>query len=307
MRDEIKTTGHLKLKGVVRLLRQSLRKLTANDPLRMAGATAFFTSFALPFFVLLLTQILGLVLNPQKLRRELFEDLSGTFGTQSVGQIINTLVAFRQLASNWAITILGFVFLLLVCTTLLMVIKGSINQLWQIRVHGHEGFLQKIGRRLQSVLIIAGTGLLFLISIAAEGIKAFLGKALQRLSPETTPYFTGALTYFFSLLFVTLWFGILFRLLPDARPKWRIAFTGGLVTAVLFNIGKYGLRLLLNYSNLNSLYGTSASVVLVLLFVFYTSLIMYFGAAFTDVWADYRNNPVQPKSYAARYKLTELT
>jgi membrane protein len=249
---------------------------------------------------------LGLVFNPYRLRKELFEDLSGTFGKQPVEQVFGTLIAFRDLASNWIITTLGVMFLLLVSTTLLMVIKRSINQIWRIKIHRKQGFIMSLLRRLQSILIIAGTGILFLISIIAEALKAFLGKGLEQLSPVAASYFTGILTYFFSLVIVTAWFGILFRILPDAKPRWKIALTGGLATAILFNIGKFFLRLLLTSSNLNSLYGTSASVVLLLLFVFYTSLIMYFGAAFTHAWAEYRGRHIRPRHYATSYRLTEV-
>ncbi len=272
----------------------------------MAGATAFFTSFALPFILILLLQFLGLVFDPRKLRKELFEDLAGIFGTQSMRQVISTLVAFRHLASSWFIAVIGFMFLLMVSTTLLMVIKGSINQLWRIRVHNNQPFLLTLRNRLQSVMIIVFTAMLFLISILAEAAKAFLTKVLSHLSPGTTTFFLGTFTYLISVLIATVWFGILFRLLPDARPKWSVAFTGGLLTSVLLNIGKYILRLLLTYSNLNSLYGTSANIVLILLFVFYCSLIMYFGAAFTRVWAEYKNIPILPRYYAVRYKLTEV-
>jgi membrane protein len=288
------------------LFKKTFLKLVHNDPLRMAGATAFFTSFALPFILLLLLQALGLVIDPYKLRHELFKDVSSLFGVQSMRQVIATLVAFRDLASNPFITIFGILFLLMVSTTLLMVIKASINQLWRIRIEHNRGFWSRLGTRLQSVLIIAGTGILFVINIIAEGAKAYLGKNISELSPALSFYFFGVVNYILSLLFVTLWFGIIFRLLPDARPPWKVAFTGAFVTAILFTIGKFVLRLLLTSGNLNSLYGTSASAVLILLFVFYTSLIMYFGATFTRVWAEYRNLHITPLPYAARYTLTDV-
>jgi membrane protein len=293
------------VKHLPQLFKKAFVKLVHNDPLRMAGATAFFTSFALPFILILLLQLLGLVFDPRQVRKELFGDLSTLFGSQSVRQVVDTLIAFRHLATNPFITFAGAVFLLLVSTTLLMVIKGSINQLWRIRVEDSRSFLSKLGTRLQSVLIIAATGILFVISIIAEAAKAYIGNKLYPLWPNIASHFMGTFTYIISLLLVTVWFGIIFRLLPDARPTWKVAFTGAFVTAVLFNLGKYILRLLLTYNNLTSLYGTSASVVLVLLFVFYTSLIMYFGVAFTRIWAEYRQQPIRPMPYAAHYKLTD--
>lgn len=288
------------------LFKQAYVKLIHNDPLRMAGATAFFTSFALPFILIILTQFLSLVIDPLKLRRELFDDLSNVFGTESVREVINTLIAFRQLANNVFFTIIGVLFLLMVATTLLMIVKESINQLWRIRISMNRSFIKRLFSRLQSVVIIVATGILIMISIVAEAVKANMGKSLYEISPTVSFYFTNAATYFLSLLFVTLWFGILFRMLPDARPTWKISFTGAFVTAILFIIGKYLLRLLLTYSNLNTLYGTSASVVLILLFVFYSSLILYFGAAFTATWADYLHKPIRPLHYATKYKVMKV-
>jgi membrane protein len=288
------------------LLKRTLKILSHNDPLRMAGATAFFTSFALPFILILLTQFMGLIIDPLKIRRELYEDLSGVIGRESMRQVVDTLIAFRQLASNLWITVFGFLFLLMVATTLLMVVKGSINQLWRIKVEEGRGFFQQLRTRLKSVLIILATGVLIIISIVAEALKAQMGQGLGKLWPTFAFYFNGAVTYLFSLLFVTLWFGIIFRLLPDARPSWRVSFTGAFVTAILFTIGKYVLRLLLINSNIGTLYGTSASIVLILLFVFYTSLILYFGAAFTRVWADHLHSPIKPLSYARRYRVEEV-
>jgi membrane protein len=200
------------IKHLPGLFKKAFSILIQNDPLRMAGATAFFTSFALPFILILLLQVLGLVINPQKLRRELFEDLAGMFGIQSVQQMVDTLIAFRHLANNIFITIAGVFFLLLVSTTLLMIIKGSINQLWRIKVESKRNFFVQLGSRLQSVLIIAATGILFVISIVAEAGKARVSSSMYRLSPDVAFYVMGGLTYLLSLLFVTLWFGFIFRL-----------------------------------------------------------------------------------------------
>lgn len=272
----------------------------------MAGATAFFTSFALPFILILITQLLGLFINPLQLRREIYADLTSVFGRESVRQIVDTLIAFRQLASNIWFNLLGTLFLLMVATTLLMVVKSSINQLWRIRAGKGRSFLGRLRTRLQSILIILATGILVVTGIVGEAIRARMGESLSELSPTLAFYVNSALTYLFSLLFVTLWFAIIFRLLPDGRPSWKVALSGGLVTAVLFTIGKYLLRVLLINSNIGTLYGASASVVLVLLFVFYSSLILYFGAAFTKVLAEHAQEPIRPLSYARRYKVTEM-
>jgi membrane protein len=103
-----------------------------------------------------------------------------------------------------------------------------------------------------------------------------------------------------------LWFAIVFRVLPDGRPSWKVAFAGALFTSILFNIGKLVLNQVLRFSNIHQVYGASGSIVLVLLFVFYSSLILYYGAAFTKTWGSYHDNPIVPRPYAMFYKLSAI-
>ncbi len=302
MNQQKKHTAILNFGG---LLKKSLLELSQNDPLRMAGATAFFTTFALPPILIIIIQVLGLVFNPQNISRQLFATLSGLVGRESVQQIIDTLMAFRKLAQNWAITIGGFLFLLFVATTLFKIIKSSINQIWKIKVFERRGVWKNLNTRAKSVLVIVVAGVLFVIGLVAEAAQAYLGKYIFELSPLLASYYKSVLNYLMSIVIVTAWFAIVFRYLPDGRPLWKVALTGALVTSILFNIGKLVLRWLLTYSNINTVYGASGSIVLLLLFVFYSSLILYFGATFTKVWAQHHGMPIRPRPYAQHYHLTE--
>jgi membrane protein len=298
--------SHLSPAVFLSLLKEAFQKLAHNDPLRMAGATAFFTTFALPFILLILSRFLGLFFDATVVRSQLYQTLSGVFGDPAMQQVVASLRAFRNLALNGWITIIGVLFLFFVSTTLLMVMKASMNQLWRIKVMHSRGVAQNFRIRLQSVLIIIGTAILFFLSILAEGFKALLDQSIQLSLTALGHYFIGALNYLLSVVFVTLWFAIIFRLLPDARAPWSVAFVGAFVTSLLFNAGKYLLRLLLVNSNLNNLYGASASFVLLLLFVFYASLILYYGVAFTRVWAMHVNAVIRPLPYATHYKLMDV-
>lgn len=272
----------------------------------MAGATAFFTTFALPPILVILIQMLGLIFNPRNISRQLFATLGDMVGRESVQQIINTLLAFRKLAQNWFITIGGFIFLLFVATTLFKIIKSSVNQIWKVRVVHRRGVWESLKSRAKSVLVIMVAGLLFAIGLVAEAAQAYLGQYLFEVSPLIAGYFNSILNHILSVVIVTLWFSILFRYLPDARPVWKVALVGALLTSILFNIGKLVLRWLLTYSNINTVYGASGSIVLLLLFVFYSSLILYYGATFTKVWGQHHNMPIRPKPYAMHYQLTEI-
>lgn len=271
----------------------------------MAGATAFFTTFALPPILVIIIQFLKLILDPNKVRSQLFNSLENIIGPEAVEQLTDILMALRKLADNWWVIIGGFIFLLFVATTLFKIIKSSINQVWKVRPVQRVGFAKTMKSRFQSVAVILIAGLLFVIGLLAEGLQAFVGDYIFAVSPALSFYFNSALNYITSIVIVTLWFAIVFRYLPDGRPEWKVAFIGGLLTAVLFNIGKVILHWLLTYSNINTVYGTSASIVLLLLFVFYSALILYYGAAFTKCWAYRTGHPITPLPHAMHYRLIE--
>jgi len=131
----------------------------------------------------------------------------------------------------------------------------------------------------------------------------FLGRFIFDYSPLLSHYINTILNYLLAIGMITAWFAILFRFLPDARPAWGIVLRGAFLTGVLFTIGKVVLRWALSYSNINSLYGASASIVLLMLFVFYSALILYFGAAFIKIWSVYKSQPIEPLRYASHYQL----
>jgi len=269
--------------------------------MRLAGATAFFTTFALPPILLILIQLLGLMFNRRTISRQLFGRLGEIVGRDSVHQLVSTLRAFRGLAVNWPIAITGFIFLVFVATTLFKVVQSSFNQVWMIRRTGEHSFGMAMGSRLKSFLVILFTGLLFMASLFADSMQLLFGKYVTELMPEFGIFFNSALSNIISLITVWAWFAVLFRYLPDGKPTWKVAITGALLTSILFNIGKLVLQWLLPNSNIGVVYGTSASIVLLLLFVFYSSLILYYGAAFTKVWSVFIKQPIKPVNNAMFY------
>jgi membrane protein len=286
-----------------KLLKEALGELVKNDPLRLAGATAFFTTFALPPILVILIQGLGILFTTEKAGQQLFTTLSTYVGGETVRQLVNTLTAFQRLAHNPYTLVLGFLFLLFVATTLFNVIKSSINQLWKIKITHRSKVKTTFADRFRAVLLILVAGALFAFGIFAERFRAALGRYVFEALPLFSVFLNMALNYILSILIVTAWFAIVFRYLPDARPNWNIVGKGALLTSILFTVGKVVLRWLLTYSNLNTLYGTSASIVLLMLFVFYSSLILYFGAAFTKVWSVHKNQPIVARHYATHYQL----
>ena len=277
-----------------------------NDPLRLAGATAFFTNFALPPILIILIRLFGMFTDRRMLATHLFERLANIIDEDSIQQIRSTLRNIRGIDQAWYITLFSFVFFLFVATTLFNVIKNSLEQIWNIGQKDKKGFLNTMKSRAISVIIILLAGILFFIGLLADSIQAIIGAYLNTNSPSFGLILTSILNQFVFVIIVTTWFTMLFRYLTNGRPTWKAALSGGLLTGCLFTAGKYILRILLPLSNISNIYGSAGSLIVIMLFVFYSSLIFYFGASYIKALSIGRETPIIPKNGSYAYELTEI-
>jgi membrane protein len=291
---------------IILLFRDAYAEFKKNDPLRLAGATAFFTTFALPAVLIILIQVFGIILNPRFVSRQLFKNLSDIFGQVTATDIHRILFNMRHIFQHWYEIVLGFLFLIFVATTLLKVIKDSLNQIWNIKVEKPGNIKSGLTNRLKSFAVILFAGILFMIVLLTEGLIHFLNHNPDgNLFSNSEPVFK-IIRQVIGLILMIIWFALLFKFLPDGRPGWKTVIVGGIFTGILFTIGKIILQWQLSYSNIETIYGASTSSVLLLLFVFYSSFIFYFGACFTKVWAEYQNTPIPPAANAIKFEWAKV-
>lgn len=264
----------------------SLKLLRRNDPLRLAGATAFFTTFALPPIVFILAQLFGLLTAPKMIGRGLLSNLGESLGEQGAQQIREVIGSIRGFSNSNYVIIPGFVFLLFVSTTLFSVIRSSLEQIWEIKDKEKSNIASKLGSRLKSFAVILLVGILFFAELFLRSIETIGGDYFQRIFGGGSFVFKLIFSEVTATIIISCWFIILFRFLTHAKPRWKACIIGGLLTGVFFIAGRVLLRTLLLKGNVGILYGTSGSFVLVLLFVFYTSFILYFGACFIKIYSD---------------------
>ncbi|MES2874913.1 MAG: YihY/virulence factor BrkB family protein [Bacteroidota bacterium] len=288
------------------LMRRAFSVLKANDPLRMAAATAFFTTFALPPILIIFTQFFRIFVDPTELSSELIDRLGHILGTKSAQQLANTLDAVSGLSHEWYVTVFGFIFLMFVATTLFDVIKNSLGQIWEIRIRPHSGLVFRLKYRIRSLVVIFIAGILFFAGLFLEGLQAILGDYIDELWGSGGILLNVVVNELIFVLFVSIWFACLFRFLTVGRPKWKIAMAGGCFTAILFTIGKWVLGFLLIQSNVGLLYGASGSTVLIMLFVFYSALIFYYGGCFVKVLSEVYDKPIRPVKEAFMVETLEI-
>lgn len=277
-----------------------------NDPLRLAGATAFFANFALPPILLILIRLFGFFVDRRTFATQLFDRLSGILDDSSIAQIREILRNIRGADYNWWATIISFVFFIFVATTLFGVIKNSLDQIWSIGINEKTGILFNLKLRGRSMIIILLAGMLFFVGLLTDSIQALIRAYLNPSAPTFGRIFLAILNESLFIAIVTTWFTVLFRFLTNGRPSWTAAIRGGLLTGILFTLGKHILRILLPLSNIGTVYGASGSIVLIMLFVFYSSLIFYFGACFVKVLSDTGKKQIRPIKGAFLYELKEI-
>jgi membrane protein len=293
----------VELKKLPSIFKDAFLQLNRSEPLMLASATAFFTLFSLTPILVLLLNILSILFRNKKITESLFQPLEKVFGAETSEQIRSIVENVKSLGGEWYITLAGFIFLLFVATNLLTIVKKAINQLWRIRKSTSKKVRYSLRERLVAILLLLSMGFVFTISLLLDASVAFMEGYLHELIPGVDTILIRTVNIIFSVLVVTSWFTILFKILPDAIVHWKVALVGGLLTAVLFTIGKWMLGQLLDYSNMVTIFGAFASVFFILLFIFYASLILYYGAAFTYCYAIESNRPIRPRKYSDNYEV----
>lgn len=289
------------------LHRESFRTLKNNEPLILASATSFFATFSLSPAIVILVNVLGLYFRNEAIRTQLIGKLEGMFGPETSRYIEGIVKNVGQTELNWTVAVFGFLFLLFVATTMLKVVKQAINKIWKIKRKHVSRLRYNFAERSIATAILLGSGLMVGISALADTSLALFNKYLSDQLPTVQFLLVRSLNLLFSIIIGTAWFTILFKVLPDARIHWRIALAGGFVTALLFSVGKFILGKLLLYDTIANIFGPSASFVLILLFIFYSSMILYYGAAFTYVYAARRKLPIHAGKYSEAYQVNAVS
>ncbi|WP_420150839.1 YihY/virulence factor BrkB family protein [Spirosoma sp.] len=293
-----------KVVPVFRLAAQAFANLKANDPIRMAAATAFFSFFALPSILIILSQLYGNLLSSNdRVSWQLFRKMADVLGYQSARQIQDISQHLQQRRSSTLLTVLNIFVLLLASTTLFAIIKNSLNQLWSVKPSIDRHVWHVALDKLVALAIIVFSGFLFMASLT---ISRTLAPLNEQLFSGIDDWSGNAGQHMLSVATLTIWFAIVFKYLPDIRIHWQAVGVGALVTALLVELGEAILNRLLINSSVSSLYGTSGAIMLILLFVFYSALIFYYGASFTRYYAQWVHLDAEPGANAVAYQIKEL-
>jgi len=278
------TTMTRPLKSVFAMVKQAVSEWFDQSISRLGAALAFYTFFSIaPLFVIVLA-IAGLWFGEEAARRELFSQVSGLVGSEG-GEAIQALVsaARKPTTGVWA-TVIASATLFVGATGVFVQLQDALNSIWGVRRKPGRGVRNFIKDRVLSFALIIGIGFLLLVSLVLSAALSALGNYMTGLLPAQETLWQG-INFVISFVVITLLFAMIFKVLPDVKIAWRDVWTGALLTALLFNLGKYLLGLYLGRSSVTSAYGAAGSLVVVLLWVYYSAQILFFGAKFTQIYS----------------------
>lgn len=285
----------------------AIRLWLERNAFSYAGSLAFYTLFSLAPTMIIAVTVIGMVLGEEAAQGQIVAQLQDTMGHDAAAAIEQAVAQSRIQESGMLPTMLGVGALLVGATTVFAQMQFSLNTLWGVTARpSSNSALKFIKNRLLSLTVVLAIGFIMLVSLVL-GVAV---RALLQVGNDIVP-FVGMLTrvaeFLVSLAVIAALFATIFKVLPDVVLGWKDVMVGAVVTAVLFAIGRWGIAIYLAYTATASTYGAAGSVVMILLWVYYSSLILLFGAAFTKCHLLARGRTVLPRNSAVlvRHELFE--
>ncbi|MCA5004661.1 YihY/virulence factor BrkB family protein [Sphingobacterium bovistauri] len=288
------------------ILKNTILGFLNEDSLKYSASLAYYTVFSIgPILVLMIT-LASLFYGEDAVKGRLFGELNGLVGATAASQI-QSIIKNLELSgkSNSALIISG-VTLLIGATTVFGDIQNSINRIWHVRAKPKKSWLKLIQDRLLSSSLIIGLGFLLVVTLVINGLILAFTDNLQRYFPDMTVFLFDGINFLLTFGIIFLLFSVIFKILPDVNIKWGTVRAGAIFTAVLFVIGRLLIGLYLQNSETETTYGAAGSIVLILLWVYYTAAILYFGAVFTREYASYMGIAIEPSEYAVHVEVKEI-
>jgi membrane protein len=283
------------LKQVGILLMDTYTEWSSDNASTLGAALAFYTIFSLAPILIIIVAVVGFILGKQSVHTYILGELSKFLGQHNADYVMSTIQSSYQAGSGLRATIVAFLLILIGATTVCVMLKDALNTMWGAK-SGSSGLLQSLKDRIMSLLIILFVGAFLFLSMV---ITSVISAASVYLSNYIHIPFNllGWLNSIISLALLSILFALLYKVLPDVEISWGDVWVGGAITAMLFALGRFLLGLYLARSTISSAYGAAGSLVVLLLWVYYSAQIIFLGAEFTQVYAKKYGATIVPKKH----------
>jgi len=278
------------------ILKETFSDFMEDRALRLSAAMAYYAVFSLGPLLFLVIGVAGLLLGEERVHKEVSEQLQSLLGGQSAGMLDSMMTARRTGGSTLA-TVIGIVGLLLGASGVFGQLQDSLNTIWEVKPKPGGGIWGFLRNRFLSMGMVLGIGFLLLISMVLTTVVNAASGQISNLIGMSEAVAQG-LNMVAAFAVITVLFAAIFKFLPDVKIKWSDVWVGAVGTALLFTAGKFVLGWYLGRESTTSGYGAAGAFIVILLYIYYSSVILFFGAEFTQVYARYRGSRIVPSEHA---------
>ena len=280
------------------LLKKTFQEFNDDNAIKLSASLSYYTIFSLPPLLIIMMSISSVFFGREAVTGRFFGQINGMVGNEAALQIQETIKNIELSDSNAFAALFGGIMLLIGASGVFAEIQSSINYIWGLKAKPEKGFIKFIKNRLMSFSMIASVGFLLLVSLMVNTVMDLINARLLVYFPDSTIYLFYVVNIVILFATTTILFSIIFKTLPDGNIAWKDALIGSSFTSLFFMIGKFAIGFYLGSSTVATVYGAAGSVIIILIWVYYSAIILYFGAEFTKVYANARGSKIIPNEYA---------
>jgi membrane protein len=295
-----------KVKTGWQFAKQVIVAFNNDNVLKYSASLAYYTVFSIAPMIIIIIAVCGFLFNKQALQGEIYGQIKDLVGSDSAAKIQNTITNIHLSKNTKLASAIGIITLAIGATGIFGEIQDSLNKIWGLKIKPKRGLWKFILNRLLSFSLVLSLGFVLIVSLILNAIILSIGNRLNVLFPGILTAFLPMIEYIFSFIITTVLFAAIFKVLPDARIKWRDVGVGALVTSLLFMLGKFLIGYYLSTCKLTTMYGAAGSVIILLSWAYYSAAILYMGAEFTKVYVIRKGYRISPDDYSEWIKIIEV-
>jgi len=295
-----------KIKELGKVISQSFKRFGEDKIPKYSASLAYTTVFSLGPLLIVIIFLCSIFFGQEATQGKIYSQMQQFVGQDAALQL-QTIIQNASISNKGSFAAaIGIATLILGATAVFAEIQDSINTIWGFKAKPKKGLWKIIRNRFLSFSVVVSLGFLLLVSLAISTILEGLSDQLKARFPNVTVVIFYILNLIISFIVITSLFAVIFKVLPDARTKWKDIFPGALASGILFMIGKFAISFYIGKSHVGTTYGAAGSLVVLLLWVYYSAIILYLGAEFAKTWASYKGSSIRPNDYAVALKKVEV-
>lgn len=289
--------GIKRIKTIFAFLKEVMSNFSDDRILKYSASLSYYTVFSIAPILIIIISVAGIFFGRDAVQGQIAGQISGLVGPEAATQIQSMIGNTHRSGNNVFASIVSGGILIIGATSIFAEIQDSINSIWGLKSKPKKGLIKMVITRLISFSLIISLGFIAMVSLLLDAAIKVVSDYMGRI-PGAGIYFVQTLNYILNFVVISFMFSVIFKVLPDAKIKWSDVIKGAIITAILFIIGREVISFYVAKNNFTSVYGTAASIVIILVWVYYTAVILYFGAEFTKVYAINHGSKILPNDYA---------